>query len=91
MKPLVGDRSHQNRHIKEIERCHLAIELAQEGQNVAMVCSGDAGIYGMAKLILEIVTKEKRDIQVRVVPVLPPVSPPRLYCAPLMHDFAISA
>ena len=63
VKPLVGDKEVIKTGMrKEIERCYLAIELAQEGKNVAMVCSGDAGIYGMAGLILEIVTKEKRDM-----------------------------
>lgn len=51
VKPLVGDKEVIKTGMrKEIERCHLAIELAQEGKNVAMVCSGDAGIYGMAGL-----------------------------------------
>ncbi|MCP5650782.1 precorrin-3B C(17)-methyltransferase, partial [Klebsiella pneumoniae] len=51
-------------------------------------CSGDAGIYGMAGLILEIVTKEKRDIQVRVVPgITASIAAASLLGAPLMHDF----
>ena len=33
---------------QEIERCRWAIEKAVSGKEVAMVCSGDAGIYGMA-------------------------------------------
>ena len=37
---------------KEIERCQAAIELAQAGHNVALISSGDAGIYGMAGLVL---------------------------------------
>lgn len=89
VKPLVGDKEVIKTGMrKEIERCHLAIELAQEGKNVAMVCSGDAGIYGMARLILEIVTKEKRDIQVRVVPgITASIAAASLLGAPLMHDF----
>lgn len=89
VKPLVGDKEVIKTGMrKEIERCHLAIELAQEGKNVAMVCSGDAGIYGMAGLILEIVTKEKRDIQVRVVPgITASIAAASLLGAPLMHDF----
>ncbi len=89
VKPLVGDKEVIKTGMrKEIERCHLAIELAQEGKNVAMVCSGDAGIYGMAGLILEIVTKEKLDIQVRVVPgITASIAAASLLGAPLMHDF----
>ena len=37
---------------QEARRCELALELAREGKNVAMVCSGDSGIYGMAALLL---------------------------------------
>ena len=39
---------------KEIERCQLAFDEAEKGKNVAMICSGDAGVYGMAGLMLEI-------------------------------------
>ena len=89
VKPLVGDKEVIKTGMrKEVERCHLAIELSQEGKNVAMVCSGDAGIYGMAGLILEIVTKEKLDIQVRVVPgITASIAAASLLGAPLMHDF----
>src|SRR6266545_4851791 len=40
---------------KEVERCREAIRLAAEGKTVALVSSGDAGIYGMAGLVLELV------------------------------------
>ena len=33
---------------KEIERCRIALELAGQGKNVVLICSGDSGIYGMA-------------------------------------------
>ena len=39
---------------KEIERCRLAFEEANKGYTVAMICSGDAGVYGMSGLMLEI-------------------------------------
>ncbi len=53
---------------KEIERCRAAIELAQAGHNVALISSGDAGIYGMAGLVLELVSKQKLDVEVRLIP-----------------------
>ncbi|AHV45837.2 cobalt-precorrin-3B C(17)-methyltransferase [Salmonella enterica subsp. enterica serovar Enteritidis str. EC20120929] len=53
---------------KEIERCQAAIELAQAGHNVALISSGDAGIYGMAGLVLELVGKQKLDVEVRLIP-----------------------
>lgn len=40
---------------KEVDRCQKAIELALQGKKVAVVSSGDAGIYGMAGLVLELV------------------------------------
>ena len=39
---------------QEVERCRMAFEEAKKGQTVAMVCSGDAGVYGMSGLILEL-------------------------------------
>ena len=39
---------------QEVERCRMALEEAAKGRNVSMVCSGDAGVYGMAGLILEL-------------------------------------
>lgn len=73
---------------KEIERCQIAIDLAEQGKNVAMVCSGDAGIYGMAGLILELVSKQRRNVQVRVVSgITASIASAALLGAPLMHDF----
>ncbi|KFT06161.1 SAM-dependent methyltransferase, partial [Salmonella enterica] len=53
---------------KEIERCQAAIELAQAGHNVALISSGDAGIYGMAGLGLGLGGKQKMDGEGRVIP-----------------------
>ena len=39
---------------QETKRCQMALDLAKEGKNVSMVCSGDSGIYGMAALIYEL-------------------------------------
>ena len=39
---------------QEAERCRKAVEMAADGRNVAVVCSGDAGVYGMASLVYEI-------------------------------------
>ncbi|WP_287007217.1 precorrin-3B C(17)-methyltransferase, partial [Candidatus Aquicultor secundus] len=73
---------------KEVERCTKAIELAKEGKLVALVSSGDPGIYGMAGLVLELAASEDIDIEV-----LPGVSAVNAAAsalgAPLMHDFAV--
>ena len=39
---------------QEVERCRLALERAEAGAKVALICSGDAGVYGMAGLVLEL-------------------------------------
>ena len=39
---------------QEAERCRKAVEMVADGRNVAVVCSGDAGVYGMASLVCEI-------------------------------------
>ena len=52
---------------KEIERCRLAFEEANKGYTVAMICSGDAGVYGMSGLMLEI-GQEYPHVEVEVIP-----------------------
>jgi len=52
----------------EEARVRYAIELAKQGKNVALVCSGDAGIYAMAALVYEIIDLEPNRIMVEVVP-----------------------
>ncbi len=45
----------------EEERCRYALERAAEGRNVALVCSGDAGIYAMASLVFELLDRSPAD------------------------------
>ena len=47
---------------KEMDRCRMAVDLAAEGKTVAMVSSGDSGIYGMAGILLEIANENKLEI-----------------------------
>lgn len=78
----------QNGMRKEIDRCKMAVEIAKEGKNVAVVSSGDSGIYGMAGLILELVVKEQEHIDVKVVPgVTASIAAASVLGAPIMHDF----
>ena len=51
---------------QEVERCRMAFEEAGQGKTVAMVCSGDAGVYGMSGLILEL-QQEYSECDVEVV------------------------
>ena len=74
---------------RETERCQIAIDEAQKGKTVAMVCSGDSGIYGMAALIYEL-RGEADDPEIEVVPGLTAAcSGGALLGAPLTHDFAV--
>ena len=72
---------------RERERCVMAFQEASKGLTVAMVCSGDAGVYGMAGLIFEL-SPEFPDTQIEVVPgVTSALSGAALLGAPLGHDF----
>ena len=52
---------------QEVERCRMALEEAAKGRKVSMVCSGDAGIYGMAGLMYEI-GEEYPEVAIEVIP-----------------------
>ena len=74
---------------KEADRCRMALEAARSGENVAMVCSGDSGIYGMAALIYEL-RGEDAEPEIDVIPGLTAAcSGAALLGAPLTHDFAV--
>ncbi|MDD6212556.1 MAG: precorrin-3B C(17)-methyltransferase [Clostridiales bacterium] len=74
---------------KEVERCRLAFEEAGKGKNVAMICSGDAGVYGMSGLILEI-GQEFPEVAVEIVSgVTAAIGGASVLGAPLIHDFAV--
>ncbi|WP_018124515.1 precorrin-3B C(17)-methyltransferase [Desulfovibrio oxyclinae] len=75
----------------EVERVTSAVELAASGRNVALVCSGDAGIYAMAGLALEILESRGllASVPFRVIPGIAAFNAAAaLLGAPLMHDFA---
>lgn len=74
---------------REAERCRLALDCARQGKTVAMVCSGDSGIYGMAALLYELRGQETEP-EIRVIPGLTAAcSGGALLGAPLTHDFAV--
>ncbi len=83
-KPLIATSMTQ-----EVERCRAAVEAAAQGRTVAVVCSGDAGVYGMAGLILQLAAG-KAEIAVEIVPgISAAISGAAVLGAPLMHDFAV--
>lgn len=75
----------------EVDRARAAIECARSGRKTVMVCSGDAGIYAMAGLLLEILESEDLldEVPFSVVPGVAAFNgAAALLGAPLMHDFA---
>lgn len=74
---------------QELDRCRWALEKARTGKRVALVCSGDAGVYGMASPLLELAA-EYPDVEVEVVPGLTAaLSGAAVLGAPLAHDFCV--
>ena len=74
---------------KEIDRCRWALETAQSGKTVVLVCSGDAGVYGMASPILELAPNYP-GVEIEVIPGLTAaLSGGAVLGAPLAHDFCV--
>ncbi|MFD3158433.1 precorrin-3B C(17)-methyltransferase [Haloimpatiens sp. FM7330] len=83
IKPLIENKEIFSTGMRgEIDRCKKALEISKD-KNVAIISTGDAGIYGMAGLILQM----KKDEEVEVVPgVTASTAAASIVGAPLMHD-----
>ena len=74
---------------KELERCRWALEQAAGGRTVSLLCSGDAGVYGMAGPLLQL-SEQFPEVEVEVVPgITSALSGAAVLGAPLMHDFCV--
>lgn len=74
---------------KEEERCRLCFQEAKKGKQVSLICSGDAGVYGMASLMYEI-GKDYPEIELIVIPgITAALSGAAVLGAPLNHDFCV--
>ncbi len=74
---------------KEVDRCRLALDHALAGETVAFVCSGDAGVYGMAGIMSE-VAEEHPEVEIETVAgITAACSGAAVLGAPLIHDFAV--
>jgi precorrin-3B C17-methyltransferase len=74
--------------MQEIDRCRKALELADSGKNVALVCGGDPGIYAMAGLVYELVRETGSRSRIDIIPGIAALnSCAAILGAPLMHDF----
>ncbi|MCP4746205.1 MAG: precorrin-3B C(17)-methyltransferase [Desulfobacteraceae bacterium] len=102
IRPLIeGKQVISTGMTKELQRVNDAVDAAIKGQQVALVSSGDAGIYAMASLVLEVCTGKglkmvsrqvenpSKEIHVEIIPGIPALcSGAALLGAPLTHDFA---
>lgn len=89
LKPLFPDKRYvQTPMRREGDRVRAALELSRENV-VALVCSGDCGVYGMAGLALQL-AGEYPDVEIEIVPgVTAALSGGAVLGAPLTHDFAV--
>ena len=74
---------------QEKERCLLCFQEAQKGKSVALICSGDAGIYGMASLMYEIGNDYPQTELVIIPGITAASSGAALLGAPINHDFCV--
>lgn len=99
IRPLIeGKQVIATAMMQEVDRCRAAIRLAWDGETVALVSGGDAGIYGMAGLVFELIEIDSRQgdstlaptPEIRVIPGISAIqAAASVLGAPLMHDFAV--
>lgn len=74
---------------REVDRCVLAFDEAEKGKTASMICSGDAGVYGMAGLMYEI-GERYPEVELEVIPgVTAALGGASVLGAPLIHDFCL--
>jgi precorrin-3B C17-methyltransferase len=74
---------------KEADRCRLAFAEAEKGKNFSLICSGDAGVYGMSGLMYRI-GKDYPEVNLRIIPgVTAALAGAAVLGAPLIHDFCL--
>jgi precorrin-2 C20-methyltransferase/precorrin-3B C17-methyltransferase len=84
-----GQRRHPSDNTDEPQRARLACELAEQGRAVAVVSSGDPGVFAMASAVLE-EAKQWPGIDVRVIPAMTAAQAVASRVgAPLGHDYAV--
>ena len=89
MRPYFSEKTFLSTPMmREVERCRLALQQASEGKRVALICSGDAGIYGMASPVLELAGAYGVKVEI-VAGVTAAASGAALLGSPLTNDFAV--
>lgn len=90
LRPLYPNKEYYTTGMTgELERCRTCLKQAAAGKTVALVCSGDAGVYGMASPVLEL-APDYPDVKLEIIPgVTAALSGAALLGAPLGHDFCV--
>ncbi|OAN65516.1 precorrin-3B C(17)-methyltransferase [Magnetospirillum moscoviense] len=88
----LGKARHESDLGAEADRARMALELAGRGKDVALICSGDAGIYALATLVFELLDRERHADWMRAeIQVIPGISALQAAAAragaPVNHDF----
>ena len=93
VRPFIGDKDVISSGMsQEVERCGQAIAEAKKGKSVALISSGDPGVYGMAGLMLEIIEKKKlwNRFAIEIIPGIPVIHAAAAKLgAPLMNDYVV--
>ncbi|MGW1077263.1 precorrin-2 C(20)-methyltransferase [Streptomyces sp. NPDC002537] len=86
-----GQRRHPSDNKVESERAEFALDLARQGRRVAVVSSGDPGVFAMATAVLEVASEDPyREVPVRVLPGMTAAHAAASRAgAPLGHDYAV--
>ncbi|MDW5562489.1 MAG: precorrin-3B C(17)-methyltransferase [Methanomassiliicoccus sp.] len=90
MQPLLEGKKVINSHMgREVDRAREAVHMAID-HKVAMVSGGDAGVYGMASIVLELAQHEAPGLEVKIVPgVTAATAAASILGSPLSSDFLI--
>lgn len=90
VKDLIGDKETFSTEMRgEVERCQKAAEYAISGKKIVLISSGDAGIYGMAGLMIKAL-EDHPEVRIDIIPgVSACQSGGAVLGAPLVHDFAV--
>ena len=91
VRPLFPDKDYRTTGMtQEVERCRMALDAAAGGKTTALICSGDAGVYGMASPLLTLSDDYFPDVKVRIVAgVTAALSGGAALGAPLSNDFCV--
>ena len=94
IEPLIGGKKIIGKAMmQEVERCQLAVDEAAGGADTVVISSGDAGVYGMAGLVLEVLLQREPEKRPQYGGTIAGVSAVNAAAsvlgAPLMHDFAV--